>query len=73
MYRPDKRVPRTLEVAEWIPSSVQDILPDIHPKGHDEVEDDWGAKSQAGGIDKVFPDGHGGDAQVVPDPSTDSE
>ena len=64
---------RPLKIIPGIPLCGPDILPDIPPKRNDQINDDRGAHSEQGSVDKILADLAGGDTQPVADSGTNTE
>jgi hypothetical protein len=54
-------------VFEGIPPPLHDVSFQIHPKGKEKVENNWGSQCQTGDIDEIFTDGKGGNAHFFTD------
>lgn len=63
----------TLFTQEPVRSGCSDILLDIEPKGHEEVDDKWGAEGDKGQVYKIQPDGSRIDPHPLPYLLTNTE
>ena len=56
-----------------IPSCVEDILFDIHPKCQKNIDDHRGSYRKAGDVDEILSDGEGRNSEYLSHPGTNPE
>jgi hypothetical protein len=59
-----------LKVTQWITSGLDNIMLNIHPESEEYINDHGGSHGDEGDIDKILPDGSGGNAQDFSDAGT---